>query len=286
MTTTLMPEAPATAPAPSTSRPLREASIFVGLVTAMILGVAFALPHANIVQLLTMVSPLVAVVLITFTRTPRGRRRKLWGSLGLRRPGLRSWPAAFVVSAAIVFVVPYLAADLLGSIAFKPLGTSSEAWFNGATNLAISIAFVTVLALTEEIGWRGYLLPRVQMLVSKRRAALVVGFIHGMFHVPLMVFTTTYNNVGSRWVVVPTVVVTVTAAGVFYAWLKDRSGSVWPVAFAHGTVNVLIDGVAYVVVLSPVAFAQTATESGLVTMAAAVAVAGFLLVRGRTWDLS
>jgi len=252
----------------------------------MILGVAFALPHANIVQLLTMVSPLVAVVLITFTRTPRGQRRKLWGSLGLRRPGLRSWPAAFVVSAAIVFVVPYLAADLLGSIAFKPLGTSSEAWFNRATNLAISIAFVTVLALTEEIGWRGYLLPRVQMLVSKRRAALVVCFSHGMFHVPLMVFTTTYNNVGSRWVVVPTVVVTVTAAGVFYAWLKDRSGSVWPVAFAHGTVNVLIDGVAYVVVLSPVAFAQTATESGLVTMAAAIAVAGFLLVRGRTWDLS
>jgi uncharacterized protein len=37
-----------------------------------------------------------------------------------------------------------------------------------------------------------------------------------MFHVPLMVFTTTYN-VGSRWVVVPPVVATITAAGVFYA---------------------------------------------------------------------
>ena len=126
MTTTLMPEAPTKAPAPSTSRPLREASTFVGLVAAMILGAAFALPHANIVQLLTMVSPLVAVVLITFTRTPRGQRRKLWGSLGLGRLGLRSWPAALVVSAAIVFVLPYLAADLLGSIAFKPLGTSVD----------------------------------------------------------------------------------------------------------------------------------------------------------------
>ena len=206
------------------------------------------------------------------------------GTLGLGRVGLRSWPAALVVSAAIVFAVPYLAADLLGSIAFKPLGTSPVAWFNGATNLAISILVVTILALTEEIGWRGYLLPRVQMLVSKRKAALVVGFIHGMFHVPLMVFTTTYNNIGSRWVVVPTVVVTVTAAGVFYAWLKDRSGSVWPVSLAHGTVNVLIDGAAYIVVLSPVAFAHTATESGLVTMAAALAVAAVLLVRGRTWE--
>jgi membrane protease YdiL (CAAX protease family) len=284
MTTTLMPEALSSAP--PTSRPFREAAIFVGLVTLMIVSAALALPHANIVQLLTMVSPLVAVVLITLFRTPSGQRRKLWGTLGVARPGLRSWPAAVVVSAAIVFIAPYGVADLLGSAAFKPLSGSASVWLGGAADLAFSIAFVTMLAFTEEIGWRGYLLPRVQALVPKRQAALVVGFIHGMFHVPLMVFTTTYNNVGSRWVVVPTVVVTVTAAGVFYAWLKDRSGSVWPVAFAHGTVNALIDGVAYIVVLSPVAFAQTATESGLVTMAAAVAVAGFLLVRGRTWDLS
>ena len=255
----------------------------MGLVTLMVLGAALALPHANIVPLLTMVTPFVAVSLITLLLTPSGQRRKLWGSLGVGRPGLRSWPVALVVSASIVFVVPYGAADLLGSIAFKPLGTSMSAWLDGATSLAMDIIFVTILAFTEEIGWRGYLLPRVQTLVSKRRAALVVGFLHGMFHVPLMVFTTTYNNIGSRWIVVPTVVVTVTFAGVFYAWLKERSGSVWPAALAHGTVNVLIDGTAYAVVLSPVAFAHTATESGFVTLAATAAVAAFLLVWGRTW---
>ena len=48
-------------------------------------------------------------------------------------------------------------------------------------------------------------------------------------------------------------------------------------------VNVLIEGTAYLLVLSPVAFAHTATESGLVTMAAAIAVAGFLLVRAAPW---
>jgi membrane protease YdiL (CAAX protease family) len=264
-------------------QPLREAATFVGLVTVMILGAALTLPHANIVALLTMVSPLVAVALITFLFTPRGHRRKLWGSLGVGRSGLRSWPAAVLVSATLVFVVPYGVADLLGSITLKPLATSAGAWLSGITDLAVSIVFVTVLAFTEEIGWRGYLLPRVQTLVSKRRAALLVGFIHGMFHVPLMVFTTTYNNIGSRWIVVPTVVVTVTAAGVFYAWLKERSGSVWPVSLAHGTVNVLIDGTAYAVILSPVAFAHTATESGVVTMATTAAVAAYLLARGRTW---
>ena len=272
MTTTQVPESPVAAPATTSTRPLKEAATYVGIVTVLILGAALSLPHADVVQLLTMVSPLVAVLLIT-VRTPRGQRRSLWASLGARRPGLRSWPAAVVASAAIAFVVPYGVADLLGSIAIKPLAGSAEAWLNGATNLAISIIFVTILAFTEEIGWRGYLLPRVQSLVSERRAALVVGFIHGMFHVPLMVFTTTYNNVGSRWIVVPTVVATVTLAGVFYAWLKERSGSVWPVSLAHGTVNVLIDGTAYAVVISPVAFAHTATESGFVTLATTAAVA-------------
>jgi CAAX protease family protein len=283
MTTSLIAEPPATAPAPPTDNPLREAVTYVGLVTLMILAAAFSLPHANVVQLLTMVSPLVAVVLITFLGTRRGERRKLWGTLGLRRAGLRSWPAALVVSAAAIFVVPYGVADLLGSVAIKPLSSSATVWLEGAINLATAVAMVTLLALTEEIGWRGYLLPRVQTMMSKRRSALVVGFIHGMFHVPLMVFTTTYNNVGNRWIVVPTVVATLTAAGVFYAWLKDRSGSVWPVSLAHGTVNVLIDATPYAVVVSPVAFAYTATESGFVTFAATAVLAAVLLVRGRTW---
>lgn len=287
MTTSLAPKTPPTPPtaaaaAPPPSRPLPEAATFVGLVTLMILGVAFALPNAGIASLLTMVTPLIAVVLITFLRTPRGHRRHLWGSLGLRRPGLRSWPAAFVLASAVVFV-PFAVADLLGSIAFKPLASSAHVWINGTINLIINLALVMILAATEEIGWRGYLLPRVQALVSKRRAALVVGFIHGMFHVPLMVFTTTYNNVGSRWIVVPTVVITITFAGVAYAWLKDRSGSIWPVCLAHSTFNTLLGGLGLFVILSPVALAHTATESGFVTSATTAAVAAILLVRGHTW---
>jgi hypothetical protein len=66
--------------------------------------------------------------------------------------------------------------------------------------------------------------------------------------------------------------------------LKDRSGSVWPVSLAHGTVNVRIDRTPYILVLSPVAFFRTGTESGFVTMAAALVVAAVLLLRGHTWE--
>jgi hypothetical protein len=98
-----------------------------------------------------------------------------------------------------------------------------------------------------------------------------------------MVPTTTYDTVGNRWIVVPTVVDPLTAAGVFFACLKVRWGCVWPVAVAHGTVNVLIDGAAYAAILSPVALAYTATDSPFVTMVTAMVLGGLLLARGRTW---
>ena len=62
---------------------------------------------------------------------------------------------------------------------------------------------MTVLFLGEELGWRGYMLPRIQQLTSRRRAALVTGFFHGCFHLPLILIATTYDEFGSRWIVAP-----------------------------------------------------------------------------------
>jgi uncharacterized protein len=174
---------------------------------------------------------------------------------------------------------------LLGSADLKPLSLSPGTWLNGSLNLVIiPLALTTILALTEEIGWRGYMLPRMQTLVSRRRAALLVGFVHGLFHLPLILMTTTYNSVGNRWIVAASFMLLLTAAGVFYAWLVARSNSVWPVAFAHSSVNTLLTGAGVVVVVSPTALAYTAGESGLVTMACITALATVLLVRGRCWD--
>jgi uncharacterized protein len=248
----------------------------------MVVSIALAIPNAAIVApTLSMATPLIAVGLITLFRTPRGARRALWGTFGLGRAGWRSWPAAFALALLAVFIVPFGVADLLGSADF--ISPSSINLPIAAVRLVVGLATVTLMAMAEEIGWRSYLLPRMQMLLPRRRAAIVVGFCHGLFHLPLICFTSTYDSVGSRWVVAPMVLLSLTSAGVFYAWLKDRSGSVWPVAFAHATVNVFIDGSGLIVILTPVALAYTATESGLVTFAATTALAAVLLVRGRTW---
>ena len=108
-------------------------------------------------------------------------------------------------------------------------------------NLAVTTIIFAVVFLGEEIGWRGYLLLRLAELTSGRRAALLTGAFHAIFHLPLLVLTTTYQSEGNRWIVVPMVMVTLTLAGVWYGWLRLWSGSIWPVSLSHSAFNNLME---------------------------------------------
>ena len=134
--------------------------------------------------------------------------------------------------------------------------------------------------LGEEIGWRGYLLFRVAELTSGRRAAVVTGAFHAIFHLPLLLLTTTYQSAGKRWIVVPMVMVTLTVAGVWYGWLRLWSGSIWPVSLSHSAFDNLTEGVAgAAIATSPAMVAYVTTETGAVTMIIMVLLAGYLLIR-------
>ena len=68
------------------------------------------------------------------------------------------------------------------------------------TTLILAVVF-----LGEEIGWRGFLPLRLCELMPGRRAAVLTGACDAIFHVPLLILTTTYQYAGSRWIVAPTV---------------------------------------------------------------------------------
>jgi uncharacterized protein len=128
------------------------------------------------------------------------------------------------------------------------------------------------------------LLPRLQILLPRPKAALVTGLIHGVFHLPAILLTTTYDSVGNRLIVAPVVVATITFAGIFYGWLRDCSGTIWPVAIAHNTANVVFSlGASAAVTTSPAALAYTAGESGLATLLAVASVGIWLFRKADVW---
>jgi len=261
---------------PSTYRPLRQIVVFLCITYGLALAVALALPHAGIVSLITIAIPVIAVALTVAFTVPRGERRAVWAAVGFKLRRGRGLLIAVLVPAAVT-ALSFSVAAAFGVVRFSGLPSG---FGKNALNIGLTTIIFTVVFLGEEIGWRGYLLFRVAELTSGRRAAAVTGAFHAIFHLPLLLLTTTYQSEGKRWIVVPLVMVTLTLAGVWYGWLRLWSGSIWPVSLSHSAFDNLIEGAAgAAIATSPAMMAYMTTETGVVTMIIMVLVACYLLIR-------
>lgn len=253
---------------------LRQAGIYLAVTYVSVLAMALAFPHVGLTPLVMMATPTIAVAVAIALTTPRGERGAAWADVGF---GPASWR---YLTAAVALPVALVATSVAIAVA---VGVARFAGPGSIDPLQLVVELFVVgllLSLAEEIGWRGYLLPRLATIMRGSWAALATGAAHAAFHLPALLLTTVYQSAGARIVVVPTVMVTITAAGVFYAWLRRAGGSIWPVALAHSTFNTAFGyGAAAVVALSPAALAYVTTETGVVTMLLAAATAAWLITR-------
>ena len=214
---------------------LRRVWLFYAITLGLAVLTALAVPWLGPSALLvTMLTPTVGAVLMLGVIAPEGGLRQALVSLGLTSPGWRGWLPAIVLPIGLLVGGTLL----MGAVGLTALGPSAAylSVSDMALNLFAGLLIGTVLALFEEIGWRGYMLPRTSS-VGIVGGMLLVGFLHGAWHLPLLLGTDLYHSGGSRLVVVPMFLVTLTLAGVLYGWLRLWSGSVWPVALAHAAVN-------------------------------------------------
>jgi membrane protease YdiL (CAAX protease family) len=104
--------------------------------------------------------------------------------------------------------------------------------------LATAVTMGLLLGFGEEFGWRAYLLPKL-MPLGGRKAVLLVGVIHGIWHWPFILMGYEYGfGYWGEPVVGPLLFVVFTLClSVFLAWVTLHSGSVWPAALGHGAIN-------------------------------------------------
>jgi membrane protease YdiL (CAAX protease family) len=92
-----------------------------------------------------------------------------------------------------------------------------------------------LVALGEELMWRGYLWERVRER-GFWPATLEIGFHWGLWHAPLiLLFGHNYPN--ERLLGVPMMILFTLLLTPALLYVREKGGSVWPAALLHGTLN-------------------------------------------------
>jgi membrane protease YdiL (CAAX protease family) len=206
-----------------------------------------------------------------------------WGTTGAQ---VILWPIAVPL---IVYSAAYAIACRAGFAYWSPGGGK---WTTGpqiAANLLVNISILGVVrtftALGEEIGWRGYLQPRLDA-AGVRWSVVVVSLCQLAYHAPLMAGTG-YADAGGLFTSLA--LFAVGDLPVAFLWAREsyRAGTVWPAVFFHSFHNTISQW------LFPKFFAGGENElwlgeGGLLPVAGYVVVGVALFIwmrwRGRPWQ--
>ncbi len=108
-------------------------------------------------------------------------------------------------------------------------------------NMLIFAPINAIFSIGEEFGWRAYLLQKLMYRFgSARNAAVLVGLVWGVWHMPL-IYLGYANNVGvsasSRDMILFMLMypISTTLTSILLSWATLRSGSMWPAALGHAT---------------------------------------------------
>jgi len=94
-------------------------------------------------------------------------------------------------------------------------------------------------AAGEEIGWRGYLVPALRQRFGFVTTVGLSGVIWAAWHMPVLLFAD-YNGGAPKAYSVACFSVMIIASGGIAAWLRLRSGSVWPAIAFHAVHNAVV----------------------------------------------
>lgn len=224
------------------------------------LGDGLANPWFPVISIAMMLTPAIAALVTVFALE---RPAHPWRALGLMplkpvRRLVAYLALAVVVPVALVFAALPVGAlfgvysmDLVNFSGFQAmLDEQLAAEGVGDIELPMPVVVLVLLqlvsipvgaflnlipALGEELGWRGWLLPKLLRLGTVP-ALLISGVIWGLWHAPLILLG--YNYVDAPgWLALTMMTGMCILVGAVFAWLRIRSESVWPAALAHGAFN-------------------------------------------------
>jgi uncharacterized protein len=218
-----------------------QAAIYSVLVLLMATAVALLIRLLELAPNLGMwilwsCTPTVAALIMLLVVTREGYSWEGWKVLGLHRLGLSVWWIAF----GLTLLITIAASAVVWATPLASFIVPEDGIIDSLINLLIQVGILMLtFSLAEEIGIRGYLLPKLLSL-GRRRALALSGLVFGTWHMPLILLTP-FFPVGNKLISLPVFYATVVAASFVYGYLRLYTGSVWPASLAHAVHNAAWD---------------------------------------------
>ncbi|QEF95173.1 CPBP family intramembrane metalloprotease [Methanothermobacter sp. KEPCO-1] len=172
--------------------------------------------------------PTLAAIILTYRY---GGRDELVAFLrrGIKRDFPRIWWAIIL----LLFPVITALALYLGVL----WGDPQPFLYWTSNPLLVPIVFLYIFflggPLQEEFGWRGYALPRLQERYAPIYAAIMVGIIWGLWHIPLFFIQGSIQSQVPFW----SFMILIISASVIYTWVYNSTGSILAAMIIHTTGN-------------------------------------------------
>ena len=207
-------------------------------------------------------------------------------TLGWRAGGLGNWALALAVP-ILVALIAYGSMWLSGVLQFYPDEVSNYRWirmlgFRTPAPFYLGVLSKGVLAslmalpfvLGEEIGWSGFLVPRLRRIFSIPTTSIIVGLSWSIWHYPAIIGGI-YGTGAPLWIALPGFTMALTGLSFFRTILVSRSGSLWPGVILHVSHNVFLMAMFYEMTRKSEYSSWLVSESGLF-LGAVYLACGFL----------
>ncbi|MBV7331538.1 CPBP family intramembrane metalloprotease [Chloroflexi bacterium TSY] len=205
---------------------------------AILLKISLETPLGLALFLTGALGTLVTGIGFTYlTKNKEGQHDYWRRMIDVRRVGLK-W---FLT---LLLFVPVL--NGLAALIDYLLGGPGAVWGNSLVNIAanpfglvLSALFATLVPFIEEVGWRGYVLDRLQSTRSALMSSLILGIVWSLWHLPLFFAEGTYQaSLGIGTVDFWMFLIGVVPLSFAFTWVYNNTNrSILAVILFHSMVN-------------------------------------------------
>jgi uncharacterized protein len=175
--------------------------------------------------------PILAAIIMTARNRGKDGVRNLMGRLMIWRVRWYWYAVVLFLPAVIHFLslIPLLVLDIPFSDFSLTMGVGY--W--------VSLIFSFFILLMEEVGWRGYALPRLQLNNSALNSSIILGLLWGIWHIPLLLAQPErFINDVAPWLVICIYIISTISITIIFTWIfNNTAGSLLLVTLFHAAYN-------------------------------------------------